>query len=266
MGWNLWCLRHKQGVIFHASGINEGHVSDFCLRSSLGSSSALHHTSQIIKFHISRGRKPVVDHDDDISSTMANSTHDALREVRIEALVLMRILKHATATFPIPATGCLVGMDVAASQQLQLTNCFALPAAAPDLSSQDSSSYYSPSDPAALAAAAPRAKSNVAYRDEMIKYLREVNVDAQPVGWYTSTNMGNFVSLNLIENQYFYQKAADEKTVALVVDVGRASAGSLAVKAYRLSPSFMAAYKEGKFNTERCVVRIRIHMSPRHTE
>ena len=85
----------------------------------------------------------------------------------------------------------------------------------------------------------------------MIKYLREVNVDAQAVGWYISTSMGNFVNQNFIENQYFFQKATDEKMVALVFDASKSSAGSLNLKAYRLSPTFMVSYRDGKFSTER---------------
>ena len=175
-----------------------------------------------------------------------------LREVQIEAVVVMRIIKHSTSTFPTPATGCLVGMDVAAAPgtQLQITNCFPFPPAVPDQQQQDS--YYQ-TDPAALAASAPRAKSNVTYQNEMIKNLKEVNVDAQSVGWYISTSMGNFVNQNFVENQSFYQRAADEKTVALVFDMGKSSAGSLSIKAYRLSPGFIAAYREAKFTTERYV-------------
>lgn len=179
---------------------------------------------------------------------MANApdTTSPLREAQIEALVVMRIIKHATSTFPTPATGCLVGMDI--GSQLQVTNSFPFPAAVADSSTQDS--YHQP-DPASLATAAPRAKSNVTYQNEMVKLLREVNVDAQTVGWYMSTNMGNFVSQNFVENQYFYQKASDEKTVALVFDTARSSTGSLSLKAYRLSPAFMTAYKEGKFTAEK---------------
>lgn len=102
-----------------------------------------------------------------------------------------------------------------------------------------------------LAAGAPRAKSNVSYQNEMIKYLREVNVDAQCVGWYISCSMGAFVNQNFVENQFFYQKASEERTVALVFDVSRTASGSLNLRAWRLSPSFMAQYKEGKFSTER---------------
>ncbi|KAJ8608590.1 hypothetical protein MRB53_039557 [Persea americana] len=173
-------------------------------------------------------------------------TGSPIREVQVEALVVMRIIKHATSSYPSQVNGALVGLDN--NTKLEVTNSFPFPTATPDaLSSQDQ--YYQP-DPASLAAAAPRAKSNVNYQNEMIKYLREVNVDAQSVGWYTSTSMGNFVNLNFIENQIFYQKSADDKTVALVFDVSRSASGSLNLKAFRLSASFIASYKEGKFTTE----------------
>ena len=65
--------------------------------------------------------------------------------------------------------------------------------------------------------------------------------------------MGNFINTSLIENQYYYQKEVNERTVALVHDVSRSSQGALSLRAFRLSPSFMAAYKESKFTTEKYV-------------
>lgn len=85
----------------------------------------------------------------------------------------------------------------------------------------------------------------------MIKAMKEVNIDANNVGWYTSANMGNFVNLSMIENQYHYQKELNERTVTLVYDVSRSSQGAMSLRAFRLSPSFMAAYKEQKFTTEK---------------
>lgn len=131
---------------------------------------------------------------------------------------------------------------------LEITNSFPFPEVAhvPTEDRQNDSA-------ASLAAAAPRAKQNIAYGNEMIKFLREVNVDANNVGWYTSASMGNFVNLNTIENQFYYQSQPNERTVALIYDVSRSSQGSLNLRAYRLSPSFVAAFKEGKFTTERYV-------------
>jgi hypothetical protein len=160
-------------------------------------------------------------------------------------------IKLATASgksFPATATGSLVGMEK--DGVLEITNSFPFPEVS--IAQSDASNESA----ASLAAAAPRAKQNVAYSNEMIKFLREVNVDANNVGWYTSTSMGNFINLNTIENQYFYQNAPNEKTVALVYDVSRSSQGSMNLRAYRLSTAFVAAYKEGKFTTERYAQRI----------
>jgi translation initiation factor 3 subunit H len=185
-------------------------------------------------------------------ATIAAPTGDTpIREVQLSALVVMRIIKHSTATFPTPATGALVGMDV--GPQLQITNSFPFPASAPDAHTSNPSDPYHHQDQAALALAAPIAKTSVAYQNEMIKYLREVNVDAQSVGWYMSCSMGNFVSKAFIENQARCQQGQDERTVALVFDVSRSSQGGLSLKAYRLSPAFMASWKEKdtKFTTEK---------------
>ena len=159
--------------------------------------------------------------------------------------VVMKIIKHCTQTFPTTATGSLVGMDVKGT--LEITNCFPFPVV--DLP-PDSHLDISPSSGAA---SAPRAKSNVAYQAEMIRMLREVNIDANNVGYYTSANMGNFLNLNVIENQYFYQKDMNETAVTLVHDVSRSSQGPLSLRAFRLSPQFMTAFKENKFTAEKYV-------------
>lgn len=160
----------------------------------------------------------------------------------------MKVIKHCSQTFPTTATGFLVGMDVGSN--LQVTNSFPFPTV--DIPPTDG--HHDNNAASNLAAAAPRAKANAAYQIEMIKKLREVNVDANNVGWYTSANLGNFVNPNMVENQYYYQKELNERTVALVHDVSRSSQGGLSLRAYRLSPAFMAAFKEGKFTTERFVV------------
>src|SRR5689334_21158646 len=155
----------------------------------------------------------------------------------------MKVIKHCSTRFPTTATGSLVGMDV--NGTLELTNCFPFPIVDLPPEAQFEQQHFN------SAAAAPRAKSNTAYQAEMIRMLREVNVDANNVGWYTSANLGNFVNMNFIENQYYYQKDLNERTVALVHDVSRSSQGALSLRAFRLSPQFMAAFKENKFTTEK---------------
>lgn len=167
----------------------------------------------------------------------------ALRGVQIEALVIMKMIKHCSGTFPTTATGSLVGMDV--NGILQVTNSFPFPTI--DASTADAREESVQN----AAASAPRAKANVNYQNEMVKMLREVNVDANNVGWYTSTSMGNFFNINTIENQFFYQKDMNERTVALIYDASRSAQGTLNVRAFRLSPLFMSAFRENKFTTEK---------------
>jgi translation initiation factor 3 subunit H len=168
-----------------------------------------------------------------------------LKTVQVDALVVMKIVKHCSQRFPTTATGNLVGMDV--NGTLEVTNCFPFPIVDIPQDSQYDGPHYN------AAAAAPRAKANTPYKAEMIKMLREVNIDSQDVGWYTSANMGNFCNPNFVDNQMYFQRELNERAVALVHDVSRSSQGSLSLRAFRLSPQFMTAIKEQKFTTERFV-------------
>ena len=130
----------------------------------------------------------------------------------------MKIAKHCSSTFPTTATGCIVGMDQ--NGVLEVTNTFPFPSI--DGTTADSHQ----NDASQIAAAAPRQKANTTYQNEVIRHLKEVNVDANNVGWYTSATMGNFVNMSFIENQYHYQKDND-RTVALVYDASKSSQGNL---------------------------------------
>ena len=165
----------------------------------------------------------------------------------------MKIIKHCTSTFPTTATGSIVGMDT--NSTLQVTNSF--PFLTADISPSDThqNDHMSASN---AASAAPRTKANIEYQANMIKALKEVNIDANNVGWYTSANMGNFINQSMIENQYHYQKELNERAVTLVYDVSRSSQGAVSLRAFRLSPSFMAAFKESKFTTEKYVFALKL--------
>ncbi|KAL4752555.1 eukaryotic translation initiation factor 3 subunit H [Aspergillus terricola var. indicus] len=173
---------------------------------------------------------------------MAEKEVTPLTAVKVEALVVMKIIKHCSQVFPTTATGSIVGMDV--DGVLEITSSFPFPVVEVPPESHFDNAAPNP------AAAAPRAKANTVYQAEMIRMLREVNVDANNVGWYTSANMGNFVNMNVIENQFFYQKEMNERTVALVHDPSRSAQGSLSLRAFRLSPKFMAAFKDNKFTSD----------------
>ena len=138
----------------------------------------------------------------------------------------------------------MVGMDVKGT--LEITNCYNY--ITPDPPASDS--HHDTNAASNLAAATPRSKANISLQNDMIKLVRDVNIDANFVGWYTSANMGNFITSALVENQYFFQKELNERVVCLVHDVSRSSQGAASLRAFRLSPTFMTAYKDGKFTTE----------------
>ncbi|CAK7228905.1 Eukaryotic translation initiation factor 3 subunit H [Sporothrix curviconia] len=173
----------------------------------------------------------------------------SFQAVQVEALVVMKITKHCSSSFPTTATGAIVGMEN--NGTLEVTNTFAFPSVA-DAAADAANERGHQNDASSIAAAAPRAKANVAYQAEMIRHLKEVNVDANSVGFYTSATMGNFINMSFIENLYHYQRDAHvgASTIALVYDVSRSSQGALNLRAFRLSAAFVAAYKEGKFTTE----------------
>ncbi|KAG0638249.1 hypothetical protein HOY80DRAFT_906513 [Tuber brumale] len=166
-----------------------------------------------------------------------------LKSVQVDALVVLKICKHASSAHPQVITGQLLGMDV--DGELQVTNSFPFPSTDPSTSSNDPDGNL-----ASAAALAPRSKASAWYQTEMVRCLREMNVDANSVGWYQSANLGNFLNTNFIDNQYFYQNALNERTVALVHDTARSAQGALSLRAFRLTPQFMAAQKEGKFTSE----------------
>ena len=53
------------------------------------------------------------------------------------------------------------------------------------------------------------------YQLEMMRHLRKVNVDHLSVGWYQSTQLGNFITTQLLESQFSYQTSIEESVVLI---------------------------------------------------
>eukprot|EP01137_Pigoraptor_chileana_P027979 Opistho-2@11338 len=140
----------------------------------------------------------------------------------------MRILKHCRESLPDLVTGQLLGMVV--ENRLEVTNSFPFPSTTAEDDENDN--------------------EGVQYQLDMMRLLREVNVDHLSVGWYQSTYLGSFISEELIETQFNYQKNIEE-SVLLVYDPLRSTQGTLAIKAYRLTQTFMDIYKDADFTPER---------------
>jgi len=83
----------------------------------------------------------------------------------------------------------------------------------------------------------------------MMRRLRQVNVDHQHVGWYQSSQFGNFLSTQLLESQFSYQTSIEE-SVCLVFDTAKTATGFLSVKAYRMTKEAIKMFKEGDFTPD----------------
>ncbi|CAK9170623.1 unnamed protein product [Ilex paraguariensis] len=105
-----------------------------------------------------------------------------LRVVQIEGLVILKIIKHCKEFSPALVTGQLLGLDV--GSVLEVTNCFPFPVREEDEEVEADGANY---------------------QLEMMRCLREVNVDNNTVGWYQSTLLGSYQTVELIETFMNYQ-------------------------------------------------------------
>ena len=87
---------------------------------------------------------------------------------------------------------------------------------------------------------------------EMMKALREVNVDNNVVGWYQSTYLGSYCTRDTILHQFEFQENLPN-CVVLIYDGVRTAQGQLALKALRLTDSFCDAFRAKRITAEKCV-------------
>mmetsp|Transcript_56769 Transcript_56769/g.127608 ORF Transcript_56769/g.127608 Transcript_56769/m.127608 type:complete len:305 (+) Transcript_56769:76-990(+) len=155
------------------------------------------------------------------------STEDSeLTRVEVDTLVILQIMKHCRQHAPQTVAGLLLGLDV--QSILQVTHCFGY-------MQKGGEDYDSSAD------------DGQQYQLEMLKKLREVNVDSNTVGWYQTTQLGQLYSEKVIETQYQYQVMIP-RSVLLVYDPLQSSIGKCAFKAIQLSPQFMRKYEAQEAN------------------
>ncbi|CAI5969907.1 unnamed protein product, partial [Closterium sp. NIES-65] len=89
------------------------------------------------------------------------------------------------------------------------------------------------------------------YQLEMMRCLREVNVDNNTVGWYQSTTLGSFQTADMIETFASYRENI-KRCVCLVYDADRAAVrGTVALKALTLKAPFLEMFKAGALTGEK---------------
>jgi len=150
----------------------------------------------------------------------------ALECVQLDGQAILKIVKHCQECQPSLVTGQLLGLDVGAT--LEVTNCFPFPSRAAEDGAEDDET------------------DGASYQLEMMRCLREVNVDNNTVGWYQSTYLGSYQTVELIETFLNYQDHI-KRCVCLIYDPVRSVQGSIALKALRLTEAFMEVYRTTEF-------------------
>jgi translation initiation factor 3 subunit H len=145
-----------------------------------------------------------------------------IKRVEIDALVILQVMKHCRQHVPNTVSGVLLGLDV--EDTLQVTHSFGYAQKQADEHLQEDSEVY---------------------QLDMLKRLREVNVDSNTVGWYQTTHLGQFFSEQVIETQYAYQMQIP-RTILLVYDPLQSAIGKPAFKAFRLTPEFVKKQTEAR--------------------
>jgi hypothetical protein len=136
-----------------------------------------------------------------------------MREVCVDGLVILRIMKHARQAFPVSVYGTLLGLEDAGLAEV--TNCFGEPLVGYE---------------------------DVGHTTAFMKGLKEVNADFNYVGWYTTTYLGSYLTKETVELHAAYQQELPN-AILLVYDAVSTSQGLLSLKALRLSEQFMEEYK-----------------------
>ncbi|KAL9297411.1 hypothetical protein ACSQ67_023307 [Phaseolus vulgaris] len=159
--------------------------------------------------------------------------------------VILKIIKHCKDHSPSLVTGQLLGLDV--GSVLEVTNCFPFQYDIALLFLFRFFIFYTfntrEEDEEIEADGAN-------YQLEMMRCLREVNVDNNTVGWYQSTLLGSFQTVELIETFMNYQENI-RRCVCIIYDPSRSDQGVLALKALKLSDSFMELYRSNNFTGEK---------------
>lgn len=166
-----------------------------------------------------------------------------IRSIQIEGLVVLQLVNHCQSCLPhmVGVTGQLLGLDV--GNTLEVTASFPFLYRSDEISQQRTLQQ-------AEAHEEELEQEALQYQYEMLRQLREVNVDSNPVGWYCSSWLEHHLNNLVVETQFSYQKELAVNCICLVYDPLKTTQGNLCLKAIRLRESFMQLFKNGDLSHE----------------
>jgi len=155
-----------------------------------------------------------------------------VREVVLDGLALLKIVKHCNDCLPSMVAGSLLGIDV--NGVVEVTYAYPYPSSKEKKGDRDGEGSAGGGDDA----------DDVQYQIDMMKMLGAVNVENNVVGWYQSMYMGTIYTNEVIEFQHSFQISEElahaGNSVVIMYDPAQSKKGSLVIKAYRLSDKFLA--------------------------
>lgn len=165
--------------------------------------------------------------------------------VKLEGLAALKIIKHCQESLPAMVTGSLLGLMIE-DGCLDITHAFPFPEPHDDghgdvVKSGDDAPPAAGEDEAA-------ALDGHEFQLEMMKMLREVNVDNNCVGWYQSMYLGTHSTSSLLENQLSYQTDLSPNAVVILYDPMQTARGSLVLRCYRLTDEAVEMKRGNKNN------------------
>jgi len=148
-----------------------------------------------------------------------------ITQVQIDAVVVIKIIKHSRDRFPDEAHGQLLGLDL--GSVLDISNCFP----------------FQPEDDKDQ-----KEVDNLQYRFDMLVCLQELNIETNPVGFYTSVPVANLLE------EFSQLQDSLKKSVVLYYDPVKTSQGNFTLRAFRLSSKFFRVLKNETF-TKECLAK-----------
>lgn len=158
-----------------------------------------------------------------------------IQEVVIDGLAALRIIKHCNENAPTMVAGSLLGLDI--NKTLEVTYSFAFPQPKSsnnnNTNNDDSGNANNTGDIDDL--------DGGEYQIEMMKMLRDVNIDNNCVGWYQSMYMGTVCTNDVVNYQHSYQSSEElsENSIVIMYDPFLSHKGEIILRAFRLSEKFM---------------------------
>ncbi|KAL3775219.1 hypothetical protein ACHAWO_007891 [Cyclotella atomus] len=169
-------------------------------------------------------------------------TNAPVTSVKLEGLAALKIIKHCKESLPTMVTGSLLGLMIE-DGVLEITHAFPFPEPL-----DDKGDVVKSAEDAANADDEAAALEGHEFQLEMMKMLREVNVDNNCVGWYQSMYLGSYSTPNLLDSQLSYQTDLSPNAVVILYDPMQTAHGNLVLKCYRLTDEAVRLRQNGKNN------------------